>query len=436
MNRDVLVGQFPQRKPGQVYVDWTGGALPPVSLIDAHAAFLRDTLIGNPHSHHGPSVRAMEEVQRARAAVLEYVNADPNEYDVIFTAGATAAIRLLEHFKFEGGELLMTADQHNSVNGLRETAKRTGAIHRYAPITDRLELDEEVLGRMLSYPRSNGNKLFAMPAKSNYAGTMHSLNWVTIAQSKGWYVLLDAAAYMANDRLDLSQVKPDFIPISFYKLFGFPTGIGCLIIRRRAYEVMHKKHFAGGSILLVSVMQDFYAPETLGYARYEDGSVNFGMIPTITEGLAFMKSLGETKTHAVGLATQLYDELRDMRANGSSIVIHSARGNDTVTFSVKQREEIRDAWLFEQAANAASIYVRTGCFCNPGVNETVFGYTVDDYQRMYNDAIRPDAITLETLRAHSGGKAIGGIRASFGYANTDDDVQRFTAFTRQYLASI
>jgi len=436
MNPDVLKGQFPQLLENQMYVDGTGAAIPPISLIDAHSAFLRQTLLGNPHSHHAPSAAAMQEIKDTRQAILDFFHADPNEYEVIFTSGATGAIRLLEHFKFEGGELLLLADNHNSNNGLRETAKQRGAVHRYAPITSNLEIDNEALGRMLSYPRSTGNKLFIYPAKSNYTGTVHSLEWVNTAQEKGWYVMLDAAAYVANDRLDLSQVKPDFVPISFYKMFGYPTGIGCLLIRRRAYDVMYKKHFAGGSILLVSVMKDFFAPEALGYARYEDGTVNFAGIMAVKNGLEFLTRLGKTEDHAVGLATELYDKLQGLTVGQASIVVHSKRGNDTVTFSVMVDGKIQDAWKFEQAANEVGIFVRTGCFCNPGVNEMVFGYTIDTYERLYNDAIKPDAITIEKLREYSGDLAIGAIRASFGYVNREGDPERFASFVRDYLASL
>jgi selenocysteine lyase/cysteine desulfurase len=38
-------------------------------------------------------------------------------------------------------------------------------------------------------------------------------------------VVLDAAAFVATHPLDLSSVHPDFVDISFYKLFGFPTGL-------------------------------------------------------------------------------------------------------------------------------------------------------------------------------------------------------------------
>jgi hypothetical protein len=39
-----------------------------------------------------------------------------------------------------------------------------------------------------------------------------------------WLVALDAAAHAPTHALDLSRVKPDFVDLSFYKLFGHPTG--------------------------------------------------------------------------------------------------------------------------------------------------------------------------------------------------------------------
>jgi selenocysteine lyase/cysteine desulfurase len=247
--------------------------------------------------------------------------------------------------------------------------------------------------------------------------------------------MLDAAAYVANNRLDLSLVKPDFVPISFYKMFGYPTGTGCQIIRKEAYSRLHKKWFAGGSILLVSVMKDFFAPESLGYARFEDGTVNFAMIPAAMNGIRFLETLGDRRSqHAVEVATRLFDRLSDLPSGNNSPVIHSQRGSDTVTFSIKKLGKIVDAWLFEKFANSHDVYVRTGCFCNPGVNEKIFHYTIDAYENLYNDAILPDAITIDKLREFSGEAPIGAIRASFGYANNVADADRIAEVVSNFIS--
>ena len=49
--------------------------------------------------------------------------------------------------------------------------------------------------------------------------------WIPEAQAKGGDVLLDAAAFVPTNRLDLGRWHPDFVALSFYKMFGYPTGV-------------------------------------------------------------------------------------------------------------------------------------------------------------------------------------------------------------------
>jgi selenocysteine lyase/cysteine desulfurase len=64
--------------------------------------------------------------------------------------------------------------------------------------------------------------LFAYPAQSNFSGVRHDLGWIEAAHEHGYDVLLDAAAYVPTAQLDLSAVKPDFVPVSWHKVFGDP----------------------------------------------------------------------------------------------------------------------------------------------------------------------------------------------------------------------
>jgi len=406
--------EFPQLRDREVYADWTGAALPPVSLISKFATFLTSHLLGNPHSSHRASQTASDMVAATREKILLYFNAPADEYDVIFTPNATGAIRILEHFVFRGGELLLTADNHNSVNGLRETARRDGGVVRYAPINDDLTIDEDALVRMLDFARTDGNKLFAYPAKSNYSGTLHPLEFVEMAQKRGWYVLLDAAAYNANCRLDLGQVKPDFVPVSFYKMFGFPTGLGCLIIKKSAYTVLDKKWFAGGSIGMVSVVSDYFTHD-LGASKFEDGTISFQMIPAIINGLTFLEGLGNRQRYVMTLSRQVYDGLQELKIGNASFIIHSPRGADTVACAVRKGDEYVRVRKFEEFASERGVHVRAGDFCNPGANERIYGFVVDPNQPQYDAA--PN----------------GSIRISFGYANKVGDVSRIIEVAREYL---
>lgn len=425
LNREKL---FPQRS-GIVYADWTGAALAPVHLVQEHANLLSQCIFGNPHSHHKSSQRSTRYIDEAREAVLRFLRADPAEYEVVWTANASAAILLLQHYLFEGGELLLTADNHNTMNGLREIARRKGAIIRYAPLLADFSFDEEAVTQRLAHPRSKHHRLFGFPAMSNYSGTVHSLEWVHIAQSYGWDVILDAAAFLANNNLDLSMIKPEFVPMSFYKLFGFPTGIGALVVRKDAFDRLHKRWFAGGTLSFASVGFDTYTLESTYAAQFEDGTPNFQMIPTVTKGLAWLQSLGDRRVHANKIAGTLRDEISDLSAGSASIAVHSPPDTSIVTFSVLREETCLSAVSFEKAADVHDIQVRTGCFCNPGPNEMAMGYLQDK-------PFHAEVFTLEHVRAYSGKEPLGAIRASFGYANTQEDAHKIKHFLERYLNAL
>src|SRR4029453_17195741 len=95
--------------------------------------------------------------------------------------------------------------------------------------------------------------LFAFPAQSNFSGVKHPLALIDQAHAAGWDVLLDAAAFVPTNRLDLSAVHPDFVAISFYKMFGYPTGVGCLIVRRLALQKLQRPWYAGGTVNFATV---------------------------------------------------------------------------------------------------------------------------------------------------------------------------------------
>jgi selenocysteine lyase/cysteine desulfurase len=197
-------------------------------------ALLTNGVFGNPHSQNLTSLAMTNLVEHVREGVLRYFNADPEEYTAIFTPNATGALRLVgESYPFApGGNYLLTFDNHNSVNGIREFARAKGTQVTYIPVVSPdLRGDLSALEEGLLLARSGKHNLFAFPAQSNFSGVQHPLTWIEQAQDRGWDVLLDAAAFVPSNRLDLSQWHPDFVDISFYKIFGYPTGIGCLLAR-------------------------------------------------------------------------------------------------------------------------------------------------------------------------------------------------------------
>src|SRR6202521_71917 len=116
-----------------------------------------------------------------------------------------------------------------------------------------LRLDVARLEILLNDADPARANLFAYPAQSNFSGAKHPLEIIAKAQSKGWRVLLDAGAFVPTSRLDLTAVKPDFVTLSFYKMFGHPTGVGTLLIRRSALANLKRPWIAGGTVNFASV---------------------------------------------------------------------------------------------------------------------------------------------------------------------------------------
>ena len=121
---------------GHVYLDYTGAGLYAESQLREHVDLLSRGVFGNPHSTNPTSRAATDYAECARACVLDFFGAPPDEYTVIFTPNASAALRLVgEAYPFEpGSRFMLTADNHNSVNGIREFARARDTEVTYVPL--------------------------------------------------------------------------------------------------------------------------------------------------------------------------------------------------------------------------------------------------------------------------------------------------------------
>ncbi len=430
-------------REGHIYLDYTGGGLYAQSQIEKHMALLRDHVFGNPHSSNPTSMAATQLVDAARAYVLTFFNADPEEYDVIFTHNASGALKIIgESYPFDAdSRYLVLFDNHNSVQGIREFAHAHGAEVTYVPVTrPELRIPEKALAAALDTTAA-GHNLFAFPAQSNFSGVQHDLKWIAYAQKRGWDVLLDAAAFVPTNPLDLSQVKPDFVSMSFYKMFGYPTGIGALIARREALTKLRRPWFAGGTITVVSVQEErYYLAE--GHAAFEEGTVNYLGIPAVKIGLEHISEVGYAAIHnrVTALTGWLLDEMSVLRhSNGAPAVkIYgpldvTARGG-TISFNFYRADGTpipHDA--VEQAANQHRISLRTGCFCNPGAGEIALQLSQPELAACFAQPGHEQRLSMQEFRSCFDQKASGAIRISVGIASNFADVEAFLTFAREFV---
>lgn len=428
-------------RQGHVYLDYTGGSLYAESQLRAHMALLSEGIFGNPHSKNMTSLAMTELVEHAREYVLRYFNASPDEYMVIFTQNSTGALKLIgESYPFRPGDTyLLTFDNHNSVNGIREFARARGATVTYIPVVfPDMRADEPQLMQALEAACPGRNNLFAYPAQSNFTGVQHPLEWIELAQAKGWEVLLDAASFAPTNRLDLSRWHPDFVDLSFYKIFGYPTGTGCLLVRKTAVQKLRRPWYAGGTITFSSVVANNHYL-TPGPAGFEDGTVNYLSLPAVEIGLKWIESIGIDLIHTrvMCLTGWLIDQLLALRhSNGNPLIqlygpanTHRRGGTIQVNF-IDPDGQMFDCYAMERLANEQRISLRAGCHCNPGAREVALGFARQDLEVCFRDKERQ---TFEQFLHVIEGKTTGALRASIGLVTTFTDVYTYAQFAQSFL---
>jgi molybdenum cofactor sulfurtransferase len=431
-------------RTGQIYLDYTGGGLYAESQIKAHQKLLLENVYGNPHSSNPTSITATQLVESARTHVLKFFNAPPDEYDVIFTANASGGLKLVgESYPFgPGGHYLLTFDNHNSVNGIREFAHAKGAEVTYIPVAlPDMRVVESQLEQAWDRARPGQDNLFAYPAQSNFSSVLHPLEWIERAHAKGWDVLLDAAAFAPSNRLDLSVWKADFVPLSFYKIFGYPTGVGALVARRQALAKLQRPWFAGGTITVASVQGDkYYLAE--GHTAFEDGTLDYLNIPAVEIGLKHIEAIGVETIHerVRCLTGWLLDHLTSMKhSTGIPLVrlygpttTEKRGGALTMNFFNPQGRAI-DHRAIEDEANKANISLRTGCFCNPGAGELALGISRMELAVCFSQPLHEQRLSIDDFRLCIDGKSTGAVRVSVGMVTNFNDVQAFLHFAQGLL---
>jgi selenocysteine lyase/cysteine desulfurase len=405
---------------------------------------LRSHVFGNPHSQNPTSQAMTDRVEAARRYVLEFFDAAPDEYEAIFTPNASGALKLLgESYPFGGqGHYALSVDNHNSVNGIREFARSRGAQVTYLPLhPDSMRLDLDAAAATLAAKLPDAAGLLAYPAQSNFTGVQHPLELIAQAQAQGWDVLLDAAAFAPTNHLDLSRWQPDFVSLSFYKMFGYPTGAGCLLARKAALAKLRRPWFAGGTIVIASVQGGGRHRLSAGAAAFEDGTVDYLSLPAVEIGLRHLDAIGMDLIHSrvACLTGWLLDELAALRhANGAPLVrIYGPTSPDrrggTLAFNLM--DPTGDPFHFravEALANEQAISLRTGCFCNPGAGETAHDVTPDEMTDAFQTG---DIATFDEFygfMAEHYCKMPGTVRASVGLVSNFADVYRFVEFVRTF----
>ncbi|KXL44568.1 MAG: hypothetical protein FE78DRAFT_32533 [Acidomyces sp. 'richmondensis'] len=447
--------EYPQLK-GKTYLDHGGTTLYAKSLIEEFAVDMITNLYGNPHSASSPSALAGHRVDAIRERTLRFFQADPEHFDLIFVANATAAIKMVSDCFKDHAAATNTPvwygyhrDAHTSLVGIRESTK----LHRC--FTSDEEVDIWINSGGLGGPRARQLGLFAYPGQSNMTGRRLPLSWPGRIRKSfhkaPTYTLLDAAALASTAPLDLSDpvTAPDFVSVSFYKIFGFPN-IGALIVRKESgHTLWDRKFFGGGTVeMIISINDTWHAKkDTSLHDRLEDGTLPFHSIIcldhaiTVHERLYGPNPMKFISHHTAQLGKQLYDGLVSLRhANGTPVCRiykdeNAIYGDPTVqgatiAFNVQDdKNRLVGFQEVEEAADDRNIYVRSGSLCNPGGVATYLEWSPTEMKAAYAAGHRCSEPIQVVL-----GKPTGVVRVSLGAMSTAGDVQTLLRFIDEVYA--
>lgn len=406
---------------------------------------MMSNLYGNPHSASQSSQRSTQQIENIRVQLLHFLHADPVEFDIVFVANATAAIKLVadafrdQDYGFWYG---YHKDSHTSLVGLREMAKQHHCFESDNEVEEWRSSDREDSERL---------ELFAYPAQSNMNGRRLPLDWCRHhgrAANNRSFTLLDAAALLSTSPLDLGDAAsaPDFVALSLYKIFGFPD-LGALVVKKSSgWILQRRKYFGGGTVdMVVSLKEQWHAKKTKSvHDQVEDGTLPVHSIvalgSAITAHQELYQSLSRVSRHTAFLANRLYNDLCSLRHGNNRPVarIYKDHSSDFGNSSLQgpviafNFQESNGSWVsnteVEKLATIQNINLRTGGLCNPGGIAAALDLAPWEMKDNFSAGQRCGG-----ENDIMNGKPTGMIRVSLGAMSTLGDVEKFIAFVQEFF---
>lgn len=309
-------------------------------------------------------------------------------------------------------------NSHTSILGLREYSPLVYCI----PSDSIQNLPSD---SCLKSSRGGEHSLLAIPGECNFSGTKYPPEIIsrlldhisedyllkmrssslrtssTNGATTSWLWLLDASKLASTHRINISldyslHYRPDFVVCSFYKIFGFPTGIGALLVKKSIAPLLRKRYhhsklnkffryFGGGSVNSVVADRDWMIPASSIHTMFEDGTLNYHgiagtLILYVLKILALKYGFGALsrvggmswiQQHTFDLCQYLFDEMCKLRHSETDLAMCTIYGNHGLRDSRLQGSILsfnlkwsNGSWVgfneVEKAAIENNIQLRTG----------------------------------------------------------------------------
>ncbi|HEY1565109.1 MAG TPA: cysteine desulfurase-like protein [Gaiellaceae bacterium] len=295
LNLAAVRARFPALASGVAFLDAPGGTQCPQSVIDAIAAYLRESN-ANLGGAFAASRRSDELVERAHASAAGFLGCRPEE--TIFGQNMTtlnfALTRALGRALGPGDEILVTGLDHDgNVAPWLELAADHDLRVEFVEIHADTTLDLDDLERKLT----ERTRVVAFPLASNAVGTTPDAERVVeLAHDAGALAWADAVHFAPHRPIDVAALGVDVLLCSPYKFFGPHLGLAFgreeLLRSWRPYKVRPA------------------ADEPVG-ARFETGTLAHELLAGFLAAVGYVGELGwdAIQTHERALGQRFLDGL-------------------------------------------------------------------------------------------------------------------------------
>lgn len=377
-----------------VYLDNGATAQKPRCVIERVAELYRTENANIHRGVHYLSERCTMLYEDARRTVAEALGT-PDSGEVIFTAGATAAINTVaysfcEKFLAEGDNVVVSEMEHHSnIVPWQMMCERKGAELRVLPFDDEGRLCVERVDALLN----ERTKVVAVTQASNTLGTMPNLRpIIDKAHAVGAVVMVDGCQGFVHSEVNVKGLDCDFYAFSSHKLYG-PNGVGVLYGKRRWLEEMPPFLGGGDMVRKVTFEKTTYADLPL---KFEAGTANYIDAIGLAEAIKFLRTLDrkEVLAHEKALLDYATEELS--KIDGLRIYGTTPDKCSIVSFNVEGVHNFDLGSVLDRSGVA----IRTGAHC---ADPVMAHYGVQGMARasfaMYNTAEEVDALVAGVKKA-------------------------------------
>lgn len=386
-----------------IYLDNAATSFPkPPVVAQAVTHYITNCGANVNRGRYSTAYQAEEALYETRCLIRDLLNA-PDERGVILTGGATLSLNmLLKGLLKEGDHVITSSLEHNAVMRPLEQLKSKGCTYTMIPVNDRGELRLELLPGLLK----PDTRAIVMTHASNMCGAiLPVLEIGRFCREKGLYFILDAAQTAGLVKINMEKMGVHAIAFPGHKAIMGPQGVGGFAVTKDLAQLIEPLIAGGTGSISHTMDMPAFLPD-----KFEAGTQNLPGIMGLLAALTWLKDkdpglFSNSKTDVcldkelqTDICSVLAHELSltkrflfDLQALGIPIVgpIHTTSRVGVVSIRPVFGDPAQIAGLLEEKYG---ILTRVGLHCAPAAHKSLGTW--------------PE----------------GTIRFSFGYFNTEEDV--------------